>query len=197
MSYLKQKEGNFVKTVKESKTMKERIRKCDNNLEKLQSENEKVKKDSKAKDDTNKALQSAFKESEKRVKDLEEIIGPQELDIKRVEASVNTDEDLPSTSKCGKCDYESESETDMESHFETNHELTCNTCDFTCCSKQLLENHIYEKHRKCESERMNKPNLELDLECENCNLTCKTKDKLEKHLCRVTVKNPSIHPSIL
>ena len=60
----------------------------------------------------------------------------------RAKDVLDSDEDMPSTSKCGQCDYESDGESDgeseMKTHLESHHELRCNICDFTCFDKSDL-----------------------------------------------------------
>jgi uncharacterized protein (UPF0335 family) len=54
------------------------------------------------------------------------------------------DEDVPSTSKCGQCDYESEGESDLEKHVEVSHAqiIECKICNLVCKSEEKLENHM-------------------------------------------------------
>ena len=89
-----------------------------------------------------------------------------------------TSEDVATTSKCGKCDYESEEESDLINHIESYHQLKCNICGFECCTELALETHIAENHIQI-------------FECETCKIVCKSEEKLKKHICRVTVRNPS------
>ena len=42
---------------------------------------------------------------------------------------LESDEEIPSTSKCGKCDYASDDECDLKLHMESHHEIFCNICD--------------------------------------------------------------------
>jgi hypothetical protein len=47
----------------------------------------------------------------------------------------NIHEDVPSTSKCGRCDYESDDEGDLRAHLESDHEegiFKCETCGLVC-----------------------------------------------------------------
>ena len=113
---------------------------------------------------------------------------------------LESDEDIPSTSKCGQCDQESDGESEMKTHLESHHELRCNICDFTCFDKSDLENHIEKKHTalgdKSEINNAATSKLLNFFECKSCNLTCKTEDKLENHMCRITVINPSFCDSL-
>ena len=86
-------------------------------------------------------------------------------------------EEIATTSKCGKCDYESEEESDLITHIESYHQLKWNICGFECPSEVTLEKHEAEKHTPI-------------FECESCKLVCKTEEKLKTHICRVTVRNP-------
>ena len=60
---------------------------------------------------------------------------------------LESDEDRPSTSKCGKCDYESDDEVDLKMHMDSHHETRCNICDHKCLNKFALESHIEKTHR--------------------------------------------------
>lgn len=111
------------------------------------------------------------------------------------DTKIQCEEDLPSTSKCGECKYESDEESEMKIHMESNHDYKCNTCEISCISKLLLENHMKEIHKEkvdeseIESVSLAKPSQSF--ECNVCNLACKTEEKLKNHMCRVTVRNPS------
>ena len=94
----------------------------------------------------------------------------------------HSDENLPSTSKCGECDYKSDDENDLQEHRETLHEsnkdkFICTHCEFKCDTENELSKHIQLKH-------------EL-YECKLCDIHFKTEGKLKSHMCKVPIKNPA------
>ena len=82
---------------------------------------------------------------------------------------------MPSTSKCWKCDYESDEESDIKTHIESAHKFRCDLCDFQADLKDDLETHELFEH--------NNP-------CPECINTFRTPDKLEHHICKLEVTNP-------
>ena len=78
------------------------------------------------------------------------------------------DSDMPSTSKCGKCDYESVDEAEMKMHTKSDHiekceSVTCDHCNFTSKDEWKQKNthitgqmiiHVIGYHTTC---RINKP----------------------------------------
>ena len=44
------------------------------------------------------------------------------------------DEYSPTTSKCGSCDYESDSEIDLDQHLKTHNKKECEFCGYVCLS---------------------------------------------------------------
>ena len=93
-----------------------------------------------------------------------------------------SDENLPSTSKCGTCDYKSDGDDDMRVDMKSKHEVQCNLCRYVCDNEEDLNEHVNSIHEKLNYEEYN---------CVTCDLTLKTKDKLKKHICKVRVQNPS------
>ena len=51
-------------------------------------------------------------------------------------------ENIPSTSKCGSCEYESDDEKDMSQHITLKHKLSCDICDLTFKSESRLTTHM-------------------------------------------------------
>ena len=91
----------------------------------------------------------------------------------------HSDENLPSTSKCGECDYKSDDENDLQEHKETLHEskketFICTYCEFKCDTEIELSKHIQLKH-------------EL-YECKLCDIHFKTEGKLKSKMCKVPIK---------
>ena len=108
-------------------------------------------------------------------------INPQK-ELKDPSSSITSDENLPSTSKCGTCEYESDNENDVIKHKETNHECTnfdfsCDSCDFNAETEDDLEKHKQLNHG--------------NFICEKCEMKLKTEVKLQTHTCKIHVKNPS------
>ena len=121
-------------------------------------------------------LERAFAKSSVKDK-LCESFSEQEKDFKKHVYSEHLEENLPFTSKCGKCDHESEDENNLKLHVQSNF------CDLECENDDDLKKHIDNDHEAgpvC-----------MEYQCKVCSLTCKTKSKLKDHLCRVIVRNPS------
>ena len=93
--------------------------------------------------------------------------------IERVNMSDNhKDDDLPSTSNCGNCDYKSDEESEMKLHIESNHSFKCKTCHKIFSSELSLKSHVEDKLATPKT-----------LECETCSYICNTAEKLDKHMC--------------
>ena len=142
----------------------------------------------------------SIKESEESVLMLENIVKTRDLEIlnlnqemRNVEATNNcqnvtdknsekhaisehVDEVMPSTSKCGKCDYESDEESDIKTHIESAHKFRCDLCDFQADFNGDLDTHKLFEH--------NNP-------CSECINTFRTPDKLEQHICKLEITNPN------
>ena len=127
-------------------------------------------------------------ESDERVNKSEKVKSD---DKNKSEKDKQTDEDIPSTSKCGKCDYESEEECEMKKHLESKHDSMDNNCDLACSNKLVLERHVAVKVSKSESDHEVCEKTSTNFYCKTCNLAFSSEDKLDKHFCRVTVRNPS------
>ena len=101
----------------------------------------------------------------------------------QVHASDLNDENLPSTSKCGTCDYESDDETDFQNHMSSNHineelqifEIKCDICDIKEKTEEAMASHNLKVH---------------GLHCEYCGETYIGEKKFRTHTCRKHVPNP-------
>ena len=97
------------------------------------------------------------------------------------------DEDLPSTSKCGTCDFTSNDQNNLEEHREQHSidsevfEFICSRCDYETNDKEDLSKHYEVQHSI--------------FSCKVCHMTIRAEAKLQTHLCRVLVKNPT-HQSL-
>ena len=87
----------------------------------------------------------------------------------------HSDENLPTTSKCGQCEYQSEDEDSLNEHMQE-HVLECDLCDFKTESRRDKDTHELFEH--------NNP-------CPECLQIFRTYDKLEKHTCKLEVRNPA------
>ena len=96
--------------------------------------------------------------------------------VNKHDTSNHSDENLPSTSKCGVCDYSSDNEKDVNQHMKRVHEFCCNICSFEANTEWEIENHEIVQH---------------NYNCLECNETFRTADKLEIHICKHEVINPS------
>ena len=84
---------------------------------------------------------------------------------------------MPSNSKCGQCEYESDGESDMMKHMLSKHALKCEECDFNSDNTHEMENHMKKLH---------------SIQCNFCNETFVGSKKLKKHLCRRTLLTLSV-----
>ena len=91
------------------------------------------------------------------------------------EVSQESDGDLPSTSKCGKCDYGCDTECDLNRHEETIYEFSCDLCEFHSNVQSEIDHHNLSKH---------------EFPCSECDNTYRTPNKLEMHTCKLEVINP-------
>ena len=215
ISHLKQNENKFLKVSDANTKLKDKMKSLETEMRDLKTDLKKVKSISVIKDMAKEVLESDFKDSEKKIIELKQVIQSNEDEIKKLNASVlnycgkceeevrkvnvpeskHSDEDKPTTSKCGECLYESDEESDMKLHIKTNHEFTCNICGFAFQTQMDLKTHTGEEHASNidESETSNGSQVTTigNHECEICNLQFRTDYKMKNHMCRVTVKNPS------
>ena len=66
----------------------------------------------------------------------------------KMHATEYTEENAPSTSKCGKCPYESDDEQDMNIHMNQNHEkntemFSCDKCSFESNNTDIFTMHAH------------------------------------------------------
>ena len=54
--------------------------------------------------------------------------------------------DVPTTSKCGECDYNSQDEGDMEKHMQSSHDFKCKVCSIVFSTEVLLSEHVKKEH---------------------------------------------------
>ena len=98
-----------------------------------------------------------------------------------------SDDNLPSTSKCGTCDFTSDDKTNLEEHEEIHSiesevfEFICSKCDYETNDERDLKKHYEVKHSL--------------FTCKVCHMTIRAESKLNTHMCRVIVKNPT-HKSL-
>ena len=55
-------------------------------------------------------------------------------------------EDIPSTSKCGSCEFVSDEDNDIKMHMTYSHTFFCNTCKLEFESQKKLESHMCRIH---------------------------------------------------
>ena len=127
-----------------------------------------------------------------------------------------TSESVPSTSKCGECDYESDDEIELETHLKSNHVdqnsqdgnnhmktnllFKCDICAFNARKVEDLSKHKQEEHQKncihCDFNTHSKESLNMHmmekhkLTCGKCQLTSKDEWKHNIHVCKVHINNP-------
>ena len=78
--------------------------------------------------------------------------------------STDLDENFPTTSKCGTCEYLSDDDSDLKMHVKEMHET----------SPKILDD--WDSQEKM---------------CDSCELPLKSRDKVKSHICKVIVKNPT------
>ena len=101
-------------------------------------------------------LGAAQKESEENTMMLENVVESKIIEIsdlkkslKIIKKDTNDEDDCqPSTSKCGKCEYESDGENDLLMHIKSNHDITCDVCALTFQSETKLKIHMCRMHVK-------------------------------------------------
>ena len=90
--------------------------------------------------------------------------------------SNHSDENAPTTSKCGTCEYQSDGEEDLRVHLNTHLKHSCDKCDY---------------ETDLQYEFMTHKSLEHNKGCTECRQTFITEEKLEKHVCKIDTGNPS------
>ena len=56
-----------------------------------------------------------------------------------------TDGDVPTTSKCGDCDYDSQDESDMKKHMQSIHDCKCKLCNIVFINESFLKEHVKKR----------------------------------------------------
>ena len=90
-------------------------------------------------------------------------------------SSEQVDVDIPSTSKCGKCESDKNTECDPKTHIDFGHDYSCDLCDFRANIKSEIDDHESSHH--C-------------FFCPECNNIYRTQNKLKMHTCKLEVINP-------
>ena len=108
---------------------------------------------------------------------------------------------MPSTPKCGKCDYYSEDEEELNDHMNSVHLLSCDFCNFQTEKKTILETHMKTDHinecTKCDYETKSEEDLNIHMNeehtfcCNKCQHISKNKEKHTNHTCKVYIRNPT------
>ena len=126
-----------------------------------------------------------------------------------------TDDCMPSTSKCGKCEYESDEECQMEVHVESNHvdmtnvntcqnndcKFDCDNCSYTAIMISELQKHKticnLEKCFQCDFKAKSKAILKSHViqnhgfVCDKCDHISNDEWKHNIHVCNITIHNPT------
>ena len=106
--------------------------------------------------------------------------------------------------KCGKCEYNSEDEVDLNEHINFRHSdknLVCDLCDFMTSHAETLTKHRSDEHYNqcpnCDFHTHYRDSFDLHLQekhsfqCNYCNLVSKNERKHNSHTCRVYLENPT------
>ena len=136
--------------------------------------------------------------------DCKTIVEP-EKSLKDHNEYKHSNEDLPSTSKCGKCEYNSVDEVDLNEHINFMHSdknIVCDLCDFMTSHAETLTKHRSDEHYnqcpKCDFHTHYRDSFDLHLQekhsfqCNYCNLVSKNERKHNSHTCRVYLENPTL-----
>ena len=124
----------------------EEIVNCKEALSKLKLANEKLENKLKESEENCMMLENVVNSKEKQISELESKVT--KISCENCERNFGTTKDLtdpndiPSTSKCGLCEYESENENDMNIHVKTEHDLLCKVCDLTFETVRKLNMHM-------------------------------------------------------
>ena len=81
--------------------------------------------------------------------------------------NVQSTDCIPSTSKCEKCDFDSDDENEIDIHLKSAHKLNCEECDFISKYTQEMKDHMAEIH---------------DLRCQSCNESFVGQEKMKTHI---------------
>ena len=111
-----------------------------------------------------------------------ESVASPEKGFKDDDKTEHLDENLPSTSNCGKCEYTSDDEEDLNLHIKSVHVILCNLCDFETDSNSTFNEHNLSVHT---------------FPCNNCKLSFKSERKLSGHMCRIHILNPTCGDSYI
>ena len=116
----------------------------------------------------------------------------------------HSDEDLPSTSKCGKCEYSSDDEGDLNKHIQSNHgseKLVGDLCGYEAINYDYLSKHMSDVQISecayCDFVTHSKQSLDLHLKekhtflCSVCHHASQIERKHINHTCRVYIENPT------
>ena len=85
-------------------------------------------------------------------------------------------ESVPTTSQCGKCEFESDDETELKVHVKSSHAFECEKCDISFEACNDLKVHMGKIH---------------GTKCDECGENFANANKLKTHTCRIYVKNPT------
>ena len=99
-----------------------------------------------------------------------------EKEMQKHDSEEHLEESLPSTSKCGTCNYDSADENDLKIHMKSNHVIMCDLCSFEAKNKSDIEDHDLFEH---------------NFPCPNCLNIFRTPDKHETHICKLEIINPT------
>jgi hypothetical protein len=147
---------------------------------------------------------------------LENGVKSRDLKIAKLKEELSSFESVPSTSKCGECDYGSDDEIELETHMKSNHVdqtsqdgknhmetnllFKCDICAFKTRKFEDLSKHTQGEHQKrcihCDFTTQSKESLNLHMKenhkltCGKCQLTSKDEWKHNIHVCKVHINNP-------
>ena len=123
---------------------------------------------------------------------------------------------VPTTSKCGECDYHSQDESDMKKHVQSSHECKCKVCSIVFSTELLLSEHVKKEHESTvdrseeenqDVEKVRCPECEYtaksewylddhmldkhNFPCGDCCLIFRTMGRLRNHICKLPINNPT------
>ena len=116
----------------------------------------------------------------------------------------HSEENLPTTSTCGKCEYNSDDEHELKEHIQLVHPpeiFKCDLCSFTANHADDLAMHRSSDHlhkcTNCDFHTQSEESLNLHIKekhtflCDFCLLTSINERKHNIHTCRVYIENPT------
>ena len=133
------------------------IKKCKEAVAKLNVANEKLETKQKQSEEDYLMLENVVANKSKKVSELETLVDTLSVNkpcekcddspgtrdcLNEHDDKTHQDESVPSTSKCGSCDFESDDEEDLHVHVKSKHNFSCEICELTFQYEKKLRTHM-------------------------------------------------------